>query len=280
VARWRVLTLSTGEASFADTLRQAGVNIRGGQAVRMTDIPADGGAGLGVFQCLHDFESPAALAEALKTAAKENHGWAGPEFVRRLLALPDRDKTLRAIFDRMRAALTPEKAAPEVGRAARRFALIATAGELASRWGFFDGLAPSGAESLMAVKYCLDAWLAARGGAGSLEAVQARERLLDFIGEHGARFQDKTAAGNGPPVLNRVGFKETILSTGETVYYILPDVFQNKIYAGLNHTQAALALADFGILKRGDGNHLACNETLPGMGRRRAYVVTLPKGGE
>jgi putative DNA primase/helicase len=263
--------------AFAECLKQAGLNMRGGQAVRMIDLPADAGADLGAFQCLHGFNEPAALAEAVKKAAKENHGHAGPEFVRRLLAMPDRDKTLRAIFEKMRAALTPDKAAPEVARAVKRFALIATAGELATRWGFFEGCAKGGAESLLAVRFCLDAWLTARGGAGSLAEVQARDRLLDFIGKHGARFQDRRASGDERPVLNRAGFRETMV-TGETVYYILPDVFQNEICSGLSHTQAARTLADMRILKRGDGKNLARNETLPELGRRRVYVVSLPQG--
>ena len=272
---WRILALSTGEIPFSIALKQAGENQKAGQAVRMIDIPADAGMGLGAFQCLHGLSGPAALSEAIKKAAKENYGWAGPEFVRRLLAMSDRDKTLKALFEKMKAALTQEKAAPEVDRAVKRFALIATAGELATRWGFFEGLAQDGAESFFAVKFCLDAWLAARGGTGCHDEVQAEARLLDFIGRNGARFQDMTAGGDDRPVINRAGFRKAF-STGETEYYIFPDVFQNEICAGLGHVQAARTLADLSILKRGEGRNLARNMRLPGLGVRRVYDVSLP----
>jgi putative DNA primase/helicase len=277
-AQWRVITLSTGEISFSDALKQAGANIRGGQAGRLIDLSADAGAGLGAFQCLHGFDGPASLSEAIKKTAKENHGWAGPEFVRRLLAMPDRDRKLMAIFSKMRQSLTPDQAAPEVARAVKRFALIATAGALASRWGFFDGLAQDDGESIMAVQHCLKAWLSSRGGAGSLTEVQALERLYDFIGKHGARFQDKNAGTDDRPLLNRAGFREN-LSTGETVYYIFPDNFNNEICAGLHPVQAARTLADMGILKRGELNHLKRKERLPDLGLQRVYVVGLPGGG-
>jgi uncharacterized protein (DUF927 family) len=75
--------------------------------------------------------------------------------------------------------------------------------------------------------------------------------------------------------MNRAGFRET-LSTGETEYYILPAVFQNEICAGLSHVQAARSLAEAGLLKRGEGRHVAQYKTLPEMGLRRVYVVSLP----
>lgn len=280
-AQWRVMTVSTGELSFAEALKQAGESIRGGQAVRMIDLAADAGAGLGAFQCLHGFDRPAALSEAIKKTAKENHGWAGPEFVRQLLAMPNRDKDLMAIFERMRQSLTPDKAAPEVARAVKRFAMIATAGALASRWGFFDGLAQDDGESSMAVQHCLKAWLSSRGGAGSLAEVQALERLLDFISRHGARFQELNECGglkDDRLVPNCAGFRTLI--AGETEYYIFPDTFKNEICAGLSAVQAARTLADMGILKRGEDRHIVQYKTLPGLSRSRIYVAVLPNGDD
>ena len=274
-AQWRVMIQSSGECFFAESLKMAGFPIKGGQAVRVIDLPADAGVGLGVFQCLHEFAGPAALAEAIKKAARENYGHAGPEFVRSLLLLPkpDREKTVAGIFKKKVETLTPPGAAPEVARAVRRFALVATAGELASRWGFFEGLAPDGGESLLAAAACRDAWLAARGGAGSLAEVQAKERLFDFLGAHGGRFQDRKPGGDDRPVLNRAGFRETLNKATE--YFIFPDVFQHEICDGLNHSQVAGALAEAGILKRGDGRHLTDKVVLPGLGRRRVFVVRL-----
>lgn len=43
-----------------------------GQDVRLANIPADAGAGIGLFQNLHEMESPAALATHLREATRRN----------------------------------------------------------------------------------------------------------------------------------------------------------------------------------------------------------------
>jgi putative DNA primase/helicase len=69
IADWRTLVLSTGEVTFADRLREVGRSARAGQEVRLVDLPADAGAGLGLFEHLHSFAAPAALADHLRQAA-------------------------------------------------------------------------------------------------------------------------------------------------------------------------------------------------------------------
>lgn len=51
---WRLLFLSAGELGLADHMAEGGKRTRTGQEVRMADIPADAGQGMGAFECLHD----------------------------------------------------------------------------------------------------------------------------------------------------------------------------------------------------------------------------------
>lgn len=44
--------LSTGEKGLADKILEEGGRVQAGQAVRLVDIPADAGAGLGLFESL------------------------------------------------------------------------------------------------------------------------------------------------------------------------------------------------------------------------------------
>jgi hypothetical protein len=53
---WQLLFLSTGEISLADKMSEAGMVIKGGQEVRVLDIPSDTGK-FGVFENLHEFTS-------------------------------------------------------------------------------------------------------------------------------------------------------------------------------------------------------------------------------
>ena len=52
----------------------------------MLDIPADRGLGFGVFDNGGSEGDAGALARAIKSAASEAYGAAGPEFVRRIIA--------------------------------------------------------------------------------------------------------------------------------------------------------------------------------------------------
>ena len=67
-AAWRVLFLSTGEISLADKIGEDGRGRRAkaGQEVRVIDIPADAGAGLGLFEELHGVSGAAEFAKRLK----------------------------------------------------------------------------------------------------------------------------------------------------------------------------------------------------------------------
>ena len=66
--RWRLLFLSTGELALADKIAEAGTGRRAtaGQEVRIIDIPADAGMGLGIFEDLHKEADAAAFARCLK----------------------------------------------------------------------------------------------------------------------------------------------------------------------------------------------------------------------
>ena len=74
-ARFRVLFLSTGEVGLADKLAEAGrAGPKAGQEVRLADLPADAGAGFGLFEELHDAGSADAFARELREATGRFYG--------------------------------------------------------------------------------------------------------------------------------------------------------------------------------------------------------------
>ena len=124
-----------------------------------------------------------------------------------------------------------------------------------------------------AVQRCFTDWLEARGGTGPAEdaAILAQVRL--FIERHGAsRFQDMdTEQGT---CINRVGFRQK-RPDGRTEYLILPESFGAEVIKGHSPRRAAAVLRDAGWLRRNDGKNAAvCS--LPGMGKKRVYAVSLP----
>ncbi len=101
------------------------------------------------------------FADTLKTNSEEHHGIAFRSYAQALtLAIDEHSERLRAEIKQLAAELTPKGAGNQVGRAINRFALVAAAGELATRLGVTGW--PEG-EAIRAVRVCLKAWLAERG---------------------------------------------------------------------------------------------------------------------
>jgi hypothetical protein len=76
-AAWRLLFLSSGEIGLADHMREGGKRARPGQEVRLADLPADAGAGCGVFEELHGHGDGAELAGTLLDATRAIMGHLG-----------------------------------------------------------------------------------------------------------------------------------------------------------------------------------------------------------
>jgi putative DNA primase/helicase len=273
VKSWRCMVLSTGEKGLAEKIAEEGRKVQAGQSVRLIDIPADAGANMGIFEDIHDFDSPQAFADALKTAAATNYGHAARKFIGKIQE--HRDTALSELHEFMTNGaplLCPDDADGQVKRVARRFLLCAAAGEMAAEWRILPwekGEAPE------AVKTCFDAWLESRGGTGAAEDSAILAQVTLFIEQHGAsRFQDVDKPD--AICLNRVGFRLTQDTGNDTVYYVLPESFK-EICKGHAADKAARVLRDAGLLRtsRADGRGLKTwLPTLPGIGRRLGYILS------
>lgn len=133
---WLLLWLSTGEHKLAHYLEAAGLKPDPGMEVRQLDIPANAGAGHGIYENLHGMESGAALAAHLAAATERYHGAVGVAWLEHIHQRYD--EIVRELPDKVRAMahhLLPENAESQVHRAVQRFALLAVAGEYAAAWG-------------------------------------------------------------------------------------------------------------------------------------------------
>ena len=170
---WRVLFLSSGELPVQAKLLEApGRKAHAGQLVRMLDVPADRGAGFGVFDNGGPNGDAAALAKSIKLAAMSKYGTAGPAFVRKLIDEGVTSEDARELIRQFALATIPAKADGQVERAAGRFGLISAAGELAARLNIVPW--PAGA-ACDAAAWALARWIELRGGTQPAEARQAVE---------------------------------------------------------------------------------------------------------
>jgi putative DNA primase/helicase len=306
-ATWSTLVLSSSEESAASLAAQAGKRLKAGQEVRLLDVPAVVERGHGAFETLHGADDGAAFARLLRHAAVHHHGHAIRAFLEYLAGqLAERDDFIvRSLADPAQAwerRHVPDGADGQVRRAARRFAVIAVAGELATRakvTGWSQGAAAGAAAAI------LQDWLSLRGGIGSREDQHLFAALRRFIGAHGAaRFetardpsaQDGALASDlavgaqtepelpeGARIIQRAGWRwQEAGGEGHRhwVYGILPEVFAAEVSGpiGFEEREACARLARAKLIRTAiEGGERRYRVRTPwrvaGVGRPRLIVV-------
>ncbi|MDD2869742.1 DUF927 domain-containing protein [Neomegalonema sp.] len=280
--RWRTLFLSTGEIDLATKIAEdgRGRRVAAGQEARLVDLPADAGAGLGIFEDLHGLASAADLAQHLKAAAARHHGHAAPAFIRFLTR--DFGGIGPLVAEHQREFLTealPEGADGQVRRVAGRFALVAAAGEMVTSFGILPW--PQG-EATKACRRCLADWIAQRGGVEPAEDREAVSAVRRFIQGHGSsRFEpmgdlvhhDSTGTPIDVRIQNRAGFRRR-RGNGGTEFLVLPEVWKTEICQGMDSMRVAKVLAEHGLLKTdGQGKFQTLHRVLGSSGPIRCYAL-------
>jgi putative DNA primase/helicase len=297
---WRLLFLSAGELGLADHMAEGMKRTRTGQEVRMADIPADAGAGMGAFECLHEHEGGAAFAKHIAQQAGSVYGAIGRTW---LLWLTQHADTLKAEIRKRAAALAvqwvPEASSGQVERVGARFALVGAAGELATVAGL-TGWQPG--ESERGARACFNAWLEARGGTGNGEVVAMLRQVRRYLETNGeGRFTQwhRAADDHAPKTLQRAGFRRMVGEDGQPIktdadhqrefgermsptigesvrfeYFILPETFRAEVCVGFDYKTVARVLLDHGCLLPDKGRAFDTRQRLPGMGLGWCYRIS------
>ena len=282
-AEWRMLFLSSGELSLADKIAEdgRGRRVAAGQQVRIVDLAADAGAGLGIFENLHGFASGDTLSRHLKMAASEHYGIAASAFLEQITrGFDELAPTVIAYRNEFVEENCPPNSDGQVSRVAARFGLVAAGGEIATAFGILPW---EPGEANRAAARCFADWLASRGGVEPAEEREGISAVRRFIELHGtSRFEpmgslaptDSTGAPLDVRVSNRAGFRRRD-DEGGVEYIVLPEVWRGEVCAGLDSVAVARTLARRGGLKPGSGGKLQDVKRLPGFSKPvRCYVIT------
>lgn len=260
-SEWRVAILSTGEVSLADHIRSGkrGERPMTGQELRLIDIAADAGAGLGVWNVLHGADGPAALSDAVKAASERSFGHAGPAFLeafatRRAEVLPLAKSMLAGFV----TSVAQEGDTGQAHRAAMRFGAIAVAGELATLFGVLPwpaGMAGDAARRLY------HRWAAAFGRDRSHESSAIVRRVKTVIESEGALFApwdgeddrdeiEPSRAGRDEQArgLKSYGWR---VKVGRDLEFRFNDAGWEYVTTGFSARDAAKMLFEAGFLDRG-----------------------------
>lgn len=231
-SRWKTLALGSGEKTLEQFMSSAGHTVKGGQSVRYAEIPADAGKGMGVFEVLHEQPSGKALSETIARNSNLYYGTALPAFLSRVARdKSDADRQMKKLYELFHQRIEKHLVgtASEVGRVANRFALVAAAGELATKYGV---TAWKLGDAFRGAKACFLAWLSSRGGSGASDIERGIERIKHFILSESSRFQTEHAIYS-PSRLAGYVFGNTPMKVEETrnvkTWAILPQTFREIV---------------------------------------------------
>jgi uncharacterized protein (DUF927 family) len=154
---------------------------------------------------------------------------------------------------------------------ARRFALVAVAGEMAVHYGLTGW---QRGDSERAAKACFASWLEGFGGIGNREERDVLAQVRAFFEAHGAsRFED-VAATDDQRIVNRAGFYRTGPG-GVREFLVLPEAFKTEVCKGRDAKAAEKLLVAQGWIEPGGDGRATQKPRLPGIGTTaRVYVFT------
>ncbi|HVN89191.1 MAG TPA: DUF927 domain-containing protein [Candidatus Binataceae bacterium] len=280
-ATWRIVFLSTGEISLADKVAEDGYQrATAGQQVRVIDIPADAGKGVGIFENLHGAENGHQLALKLKGVTSRYYGTAIREFLIRITAhLETAIQSVESFKNNFVKTNCPDRADGQVQRVLGHFALVAAAGELAIAMGVLPW---AEGEANAAATVCFKAWLSDRpAGAGRAEIEVGIAQVRKFFELHGdSRFTlwsnpDNNGTHDTPsnerPTINRTGFRRLLEDGTGVEFYVFPESFKSELCSGFDAKALAKAMIDRGYLIPGKDGRSAESATLPQLGKKRCY---------
>ena len=194
---WRVVLFSAGEVPVSQFIEDSGETMKGGQAVRLTDIDITANG---------ELFKDAAEADAMKDLCAAHYGLAGPAFLK---AIPDLAQNWKSVnHDVIGPADNPI-----AKRVRKRFTLAAYAGHMASE----AGLLPWTSNQILdAVQQVYKNWQVTSNLVS--DDVRGMHSVRDYITQHDARFE---RPGNDEhPTQNRSGWYRN------RIYYFTPAAFK------------------------------------------------------
>lgn len=270
---WRLLFLSAGEISLSEHMMDAGKKSKAGQELRLADLPADAGAGMGAVENLHGYASSKELVDRIRDlTAKEQFGTAGEAW---LSWLVDQQNLGDRVSSRVKSWVAEMSSMCISGKAARvlaRFGLVAVAGELATEAGI-TGWQPG--ESWRACQACARAWWSTQEWMIQREEDRILEHVRSFLESQSARFSDFDTDESANHIPNRLGFRRRVKNDFGPEYFewlIFRDAWRNEICKGFDAANVARIMLAEGCLLTNSKADFTRGIRSP-IGVQRFYVI-------
>jgi putative DNA primase/helicase len=219
----------------------------------------------------------------LTKATQHHYGVAARAYLKAVVPImTDLQKQVADITALFSSKYVPPGADGQVERVARRFALIAAGGEIATRAGVLPW---ERGEAVTAAANAFEAWMVARGGSAPAEEREGIETVRAFLLANGmarfipawddAKIAEARIASNLPPpagisARDVAGYRQ--MNGDAWDYYVTPSAWK-EICAGLDSRRTASVMAAKGYLVVADKEHLAKSMRIPNFGKQRVYHV-------
>ena len=273
ITKFRAIILSTGEVGLESKLAEIGKSQRAGQSVRFIEIQADADSGHGIYKELHGFEKGEHLSNHLKQASELYSGTVMDAWFTYLTQNKERQEhvvsLVKALRDEWVHKFVSTNANEQVKRCGRKFALLASVGELATHMNFLQrhpneqgSDAPILGILSKSINELFQSWVGNRGGEDSHELTEIINCLISFINEHGSsRFampwggtdhdsehvdMSTLYTSSDQKTYNRAGHRKLVDQGWH--YYFFPNVFYTEILKGKNKKVFLKILTEKGIV--------------------------------
>jgi putative DNA primase/helicase len=249
-ATWRIVLLTSAEASLTEIFATAKLAMPDGLGVRLADIPTKSWAH-GAFADIHGYPNAADFADALKAACREHHGHAGERFIRNLINTRQSSpklKRIQRLFELVLKELTeylgsrsdtPIESAEQ--RVIRQFAAVSVAAQLACAWQIVPWSLSSVRPAIAEIA-CL--WLNQRRQHFLAPSEGLLARVKEYFDAHRGEFADFAGGEDFAPGQHSGWHDDETLA-------ISTEVFADQIAHPLPRGVAARLLMDIGVLSVG-----------------------------
>lgn len=246
---WRIMIFTSGEVSIAEHMATAGVETKMGQEVRLLQIAADAGKGMGLFEDTHGFQSPSEFANHIKTVTAKYYGEPLRAWLKHLVSDPYAVAiAAQRIIEKFKATVLPGTIGVVTPRAATRFGVVAAAGELATSLGL-TGWAEG--QAFGASMTCFASW---KEHLRTFDpTAKAVERVRQFIVDNEAQFVDPTGDADAT-----VGYFK------KGTFLMFPEVFREQVCNGVDYQEVAEQIEKAGFLLTSGMNRQQKNERIKG----------------
>lgn len=269
VRRWMLNFLSNGERSLKDIMQENGQKTKLGQEIRLIEIDVDQPQN-GIFDCIDFAADGAKQSNLLNERVRQSYGVAGVAWLEYLTThKAQRIEQAKALFERYQQQLTANQTQGHINRVASSFALIATAGELATQAGITGWTTGTAIEAASKVFH---AWLRNFEYQGDYEQREILAQVKAFFEAHGSsRFECITPDPEHPErIHNRMGYWK--IDNGEKKFIVYTEQFKNEICKGLDSRKVASILAEHGWIEHDANKHTKATRIPDSSKTTRVYV--------